>query len=632
MPRVDPADWIPRDVASLENAAEVVVRSNTNMLVVAGPGAGKTELLAQRACFLLETGTCPPPRRILAISFKRDAAKNLAERVRARCGDRARRFDSLTLDAFGKGLVDRFRCALVPEWRPKQGYEVMVKFPRTVELRDWFESVPPSDGQQVPNFKAITDSKIRLNFERCAFGCRLPYDEEGIHPLLHHYGLQWWKTTLSAPVGHPSLSFPMLNRLAAFLLRQNPKLLAALRATYAFVFMDEFQDTTAAQYDVVQAAFLSSDSILTAVGDSKQRIMVWAGAMEDAFERIEQDFAAVREHLIRNYRSAPELVRIQQYIAETIESEAPQAHAVKAPDGNAACSVFEFSTPESEAEHLAELVSREIVAEGLKPRDFCVLVRQQTSSMVEILRRALGARNVRLRDESSLQDLLTEPVTEIILSILRLATRDRDPEAWEFLVYELGRLRGLDPGSLGSRVGAEAKGLLTWTKNTLNDPHLDAKQLPAAILAKIGEQDIRVSYRQYSGGNFLASVVTQLGDVLASNAPLGIKAAVDDIIGTDIVPAMTVHKSKGLEFHTVVFLGLEDSQLWNFANQTQEEIRGFFVAFSRAIHRVIFTFSDVRDGRFGRRSQEKTIIKDLYTILQSAGVETVDLRTRPGNS
>ena len=118
---VKPDEWTPVDVDSLEPAANIVVRSRTNSIVVAGPGAGKTELLAQRACFLLQTGTCPPPSRILAISFKRDAAKNLEERVRRRCGDGARRFDSFTLDAFAKSLVDRFRAALPAQWRPRAG-------------------------------------------------------------------------------------------------------------------------------------------------------------------------------------------------------------------------------------------------------------------------------------------------------------------------------------------------------------------------------------------------------------------------------------------------------------------------------------------------------------------------------
>jgi superfamily I DNA/RNA helicase len=88
--RVRPHDWAPIDVDELEANAIVAVRSTDNRSVIAGPGAGKTELLAQRAAYLLQTGVSPAPCRILAISFKRDAAVNLAKRVR-RLRERPRR-------------------------------------------------------------------------------------------------------------------------------------------------------------------------------------------------------------------------------------------------------------------------------------------------------------------------------------------------------------------------------------------------------------------------------------------------------------------------------------------------------------------------------------------------------------
>jgi superfamily I DNA/RNA helicase len=106
------------------NALEVV-RSTDNRSVIAGPGTGKTELLAQRATYLLQTGLAPAPQRILAISFKRDAATNLAARVRQRCHrSHAGRFDSLIFDAFAKGLVDRFGQVLPERWRPRPDYEI----------------------------------------------------------------------------------------------------------------------------------------------------------------------------------------------------------------------------------------------------------------------------------------------------------------------------------------------------------------------------------------------------------------------------------------------------------------------------------------------------------------------------
>ena len=57
-------EWIPADGFILEPKAIDTVKSEQNVLVIAGPGAGKTELLAQRACFLLETNKCPYPQNM----------------------------------------------------------------------------------------------------------------------------------------------------------------------------------------------------------------------------------------------------------------------------------------------------------------------------------------------------------------------------------------------------------------------------------------------------------------------------------------------------------------------------------------------------------------------------------------
>jgi superfamily I DNA/RNA helicase len=610
----------------LEPAAEQVVRSVANCLVIAGPGAGKTELLAQRACFLLETSLCSAPHRILAISFKRDAAKNLEERVAKRCGDLARRFDSMTLDAFGKSLVDRFRPSLPEVWRPPLGYQVMTAFPRPSEMRDWFLSVTLPTGLEQPDFRGMSDSQVRINYELCQFGRRVPFDHD-VRPLLQHFARTLWREAFAKPPGTPSLSFPMLNRLAAFLLRKNPKLLLALRATYSHVFMDEFQDTSASQYDLVQSAFQTSSAVVTAVGDSKQRIMTWAGAMEDAFERFTGDFAAEKKELLRNYRSAPELVRIQHFIAKAIESKALPAEATRPGDGTSSCKVLEFSTPEAEAKYIATIISAGIQSDGLKPRSFCILARQRTAAIIEPLQKALIERGIRLRDESTLQDLLAEPVTVLILALLRLATRKRDPAAWELLHEELNRLHGEDPNESNETSAAEAARLLAWTKEAIASSTPTPSELPGQLIQQIGESAIRGCYRQYRSGTYLQDVSATVGNALGADPKKSVAESVDELIGNDVVPAMTVHKSKGLEFHTVIFLGLEDSQLWNFANQSEEEIRGFFVAFSRAIDRVVFTFSDVRDGNRGRERQGKKTIKDLYALLQSAGVETVNCRS-----
>lgn len=111
---IRPEAWRPADSLTLEpNALRAATERERCLALTAGPGAGKTEMLAQRADFLLRTGTCRYPKRILAISFKVDASRNLKERVRRRCGSGlSARFDSYTFHAFAKRIIDRFRPIL----------------------------------------------------------------------------------------------------------------------------------------------------------------------------------------------------------------------------------------------------------------------------------------------------------------------------------------------------------------------------------------------------------------------------------------------------------------------------------------------------------------------------------------
>src|SRR5688572_14768961 len=159
-------DWRPQGVSDLEPRAwEALRQTERSVLVTAGAGAGKTEFLAQKATYLLQTGLCPAPRRILAISFKRDAARNLAERVAKRCPpEQARRFNSYTFDAFAKSLVDRFRAAEPDPYRPPADYRIVM--PRQQDYRDFLDA---------HGFRRVNTGE----FERGIARARLPLANEG---------------------------------------------------------------------------------------------------------------------------------------------------------------------------------------------------------------------------------------------------------------------------------------------------------------------------------------------------------------------------------------------------------------------------------------------------------------------
>ncbi len=626
--RIHPDDWQPVGVTELETNASTVVGSSRHYAVLAGPGAGKTELLAQRAAFLLQTGASPAPQRILAISFKRDAARNLARRVRQRCHpEHAARFDSLTFDAFAKGLVDRFGQALPERWRPTSDYGIL--FPTRHLLEDFIRRAAMAD--DLPFHRAQIQAIASKTLERRhVLADLLP--EAGWPPGTpgQWIGQRFWDEQLHQGV-RSTLTFPMLTRLAELLVRVNVAARHALALTYSHVFMDEFQDTTQAQFDLVKTIFLGTPAIMTAVGDNKQQIMRWALAMDDPFTAFEQTFGARRIPLRSNYRSSPELVRIQHVLAQALDAGAAEPQSrTSSRISDACCSIWNFSSAAVEAQYLAQFITSQMQGQGLQPADFVILVRQKAEEYAAILEPVFRAQGIALRNEAAklgaqmLQELLTEPLSELLVLILRLATVGRARSAWSDALQALSSLRGIvSENERGHRqLAVDLDAFARQFSRTFPTPPQTAEAVHAviqSIVGFLGRDALIAANPAYAQGDWLSEVEHSVAlHLQASTAETTYwSAALDAYEGTHALPLMTLHKSKGLEYHTVIFVGLDDSAWWSFQQDTAESTAGFFVAFTRAKQRVIFTYTAERGTR--------TTVAPLYTLLQSAGVQTVSI-------
>lgn len=623
--RIDPSDWTPVGIDALEKNAFDVVRSHDNRSVTAGPGSGKTELLAQRACYLLQCGVSPPPQRILAISYKRDAAANLAARVRARTHpDLSHRFDSLTFDAFAKGLVDRFGQALPEAFRPTPNYEIA--FTNFTVVQATIQAMnPPKEIGKKADVMAIA---IRT-FERD----HLVAATLSLDPLPNPTVEQWvsrefWRLWLRG--GRQSaLTFSMIGRLAELLVRSNPVVQRALRLTYSHLFMDEFQDTTQAQYDLAKAIFAGSETVVTAVGDNKQQIMRWAMAMHDAFTPFEADFAAKPTPLHNNYRSSPDLVRIQEILAQALDGKAgkPVSMAKGTISGDS-CEVWDFKTIASEADGLAAFIAGEMKAYNLGPRDFALLVRKTPGKYLKALEPAFKKHGVLLRNEGEpvgkvvLQELFTEALSDFLIQVLRLATAEAAGRYWSECLDSLCYLRGLafDDDDRRSKATTSLQAFCDDFATRFPNPPQDAasaQEVVDHVIAFLGKDRLLAISPAYRQGVWYARVheAAILHLQASSQGAANWTAALNIYEGVHALPLMTVHKSKGLEYHTVSFVGLDDDAWFNFKKETYEETAGFFVAFTRAKQRVIFTYCAQRGTRGG--------IAPLYKLLSDAGVKTI---------
>lgn len=625
MARSLPGDWRPSGVDDLEPNAWRALKQAGSVCVAAGPGSGKTEFLAQRAVYLLETGICPPPRRVLAISFKSDAAENLAARVRQRCPSKlAGRFVSLTFDSFTKSLVDRFLSAIPTHWQPTRPYEIASQSRRKVE--EFIEatriSTPAPWQRSVAAISAI-------DFEARHVGAfRLPLEHFEPNSGIQHAINCWWTNHLRGRK-RSALTFVDINRLAELLLRANPHITRALRATYPFVFIDEFQDTTYAQYDFLLSAFANGQTAVTTVGDDKQRIMVWAGARLDAFQRFRADFKAAKISLLFNFRSSPDLVRIQHVVAQALDPHSVRivARSARQVDGDVA-QVWTSRTKAAEAEHLARWLADDMARRDRAPRNYALLVRQKADEYEMELAAPLAVVGLRVRNESqrlgltTLQDLLADELCRIALALLRLGATRRASDAWNIASAAVEELRTADPDDevKCDKANAELTAFLAELRSAMRvaaPTTKNATTLAARIFTFLDLAAVARTYLAYSTGDLLAIMVKAFELHLAScaNDAKDWSSCLDMFEGVGQLPLMTVHKSKGLEYDTIVFVGLDDQAWWSHEPGDPEGLAVFFVALSRAKQRAVFTFCQERGQR--RR------VAELYQLLADANVPEI---------
>jgi superfamily I DNA/RNA helicase len=518
-------DWRPVDGLTLEpNALTAVTTTDGNVVVAAGPGTGKTELLAQRADFLFRTGVCPYPRRILAISFKVDAARNLRDRVRTRSGGQySARFDSFTFHAFAKRLIDNYRPALTGQNELRPDYRI--------------------------------DPDTRVHREQITFADLVP--------------------------------------LALEILESNQYARGALRQAYSHVFLDEFQDATKNQYELVEAAFLDTDVILTAVGDVKQRIMVWAGALDGIMQEFAEDFDATPLPLYQNRRSAPRLRRMQNRMVKQMDPAAASPDEDLVGD-EGVIQVLHFDSQVEEADAVADLID-EWLAEGVPPSEIAVLVRQQSRQVTEALGEELHDRGIPYRNEQDSQDLGAEPVAALIFNFIRVIATNRHPDAYAEFMRVASRTSATEEAAL--RFDSQLKRLLRDSRAAVRNPsftkgNLDTwRPIISKLLELVSRPVLNALSPAYQQGSRLDDVIEDalaaFGKVLVVDGdPV---EALKRLSELDAVRILTIHKCKGLEFDKVVVLGVEEELFWGDAAMSE-----FFVAISRAKNEVILTHADFR--------------------------------------
>lgn len=596
----------------LENAAIEAVKCDGNTLVIAGPGAGKTELLAQKAGYLFTTDICKLPRKILAISFKKDAAHNLSERIASRYGDKYKdRFISLTYDAFFKSILDRFHRALPEDYKINVSYEIA---DIDQQLKAFFVAGYSNLSLMKPNVaKRYVSEKLDK--------CNLPLIDNKIKCV--------WDIMLRGNKSYKaSISFSMIAKLALLILRTNIFIKKIIRATFSHVFLDEFQDTTNIQYEIVKELFNDTGVKLTAVGDNKQRIMLWAGARKTVFDDFIGDFNASVFKLLMNHRSAPRLVDLQKNMYAVLNDNPQNITASSKWNKNdGEINLVVSNNEKIEADKIAKMIEEDL-RNGLAPNDIAILCKQKVDLYTREIISALEKNNIRARIETEYQDLLKDNVIKIILDIILLSFERKNPEEWEYINFFGEQAFNQIDTSIEKhfKMLTMLEDLFKTVKNNLLNTKTidDFVSVQNSIISFFGEERIKAVFPENSQGTYLKDKLNKFSKLIWEEYKITNNwgTVIQSFMGKYSIPIMTIHKSKGLEYGSVYFVGLEDSAFWSFKKQPEEDRCAFFVALSRAKQKVTFTFSSYRHN-LSYPKQNRENINEFYELLSKPNMANV---------
>ena len=470
----------------------------------------------------------------------------------------------------------------------------------------------------------FTQSRLKTEYDDILSRISLPLTGDGL-------GHKVWPLLLKGFNGNKAtLTFKMIMMLAMYIIETNPYIKQALQMTYSFVFLDEFQDTTAIQYAFVKECFWNSGTKVTSVGDNKQRIMVWAGAVKTIFNDFYRELNPKCIRLIMNHRSAPRLVALQKAMYESLKEKATEVCASgnwAEDDGNIALFIADNEQLEAAA------VSKDIllkISNGVEPHDICILCKQKPQDYASAIIEELEKHGVRARIETGYQDLIKEPIVDLFIKFMICADSRKHPNEWTFieeLLVELWGISGMRENDTFDEMQRKLSAVVNVVKKNIQQK-LDTEQWHStlnSIIDFFGIGNIKAKFPAYKQGTYFMNVINQFESLFFEEyvAAHGVwNLAIENFRGDHSVPIMTIHKSKGLEYNAVYFIGLEDSAFWNFRNQPDEDRCTFFVALSRAKASVTFTFCKKRTG-MKCPMQRHNAINEFFDLLQRPGIGNV---------
>ncbi|GAB4397508.1 MAG: UvrD-helicase domain-containing protein [Anaerolineales bacterium] len=625
---------------------KAVTAADGPVLVLAGPGSGKTRVLTQRIAYLIGYEGVRP-YQMLAVTFTNKAAREMEQRVQNLLGEEMTR--GLLLGTF------HATCARI--------------------LRREADRLPVSD-----NF-VIFDSDDQLSVVKSALK-ELNLSDKLYRPLVVHAAISSAKNELIEPKNFPvvtyrdeavkriyeryqqllqdsnGVDFDDLLLLTTKLMQEHADLREKYASRFHHVLVDEFQDTNIAQYTLLKLLSSTHNNIFV-VGDPDQSVYAWRGADYRNVKRFEQDFPGAQVILLeQNYRSRQLILDTAMAVIDKAHNRRKKQLFTERGEGQKAI-FYEAADDYGEASFVVDTIANLVATKQAQPGDCAVMYR--TNAQSRLLEEAFLAARLPYRLVGAQRFYGRREIKDMI-AFLRLAQNPDDEISLDRVInvpprgigdktilalHEAGRAAQTSPGQilLDLARGSDSPHWARFSSRAAL-PLADfgatlagwRSLLTSATVSELFDRIVKdVNFKEHLDdgtdegkerlGNLLE--LRRLAEEYSSRSlaefleNVALVSDQDTLSEGNVPTLLTMHAAKGLEFGVVFITGLDDgvlphSRSFDEPEQMEEERRLFYVGITRAKEKLYLTRAMRRGGRgYVEDTIESRFLRDIPAELLS---------------
>lgn len=579
-----------------EAQIQAVRHQNGPMMVLAGPGSGKTTVITHRVKYLTEQCGVSPAD-ILVITFTRAAAVEMKERYERLTG----RSSQVSFGTFHSVFFRILKLAY------RYGAESIVQGEQQFQfLKQLFkeEELEPEDENEFIASVLSEISSVKGEMIELAHYYSKNCPDEVFRRLFQGYEAQMRKAGL--------IDFDDMMVMCRELFLQRKDILAAWQQRYRYILIDEFQDINRLQYEIVRM-MAEPEQNLFIVGDDDQSIYRFRGAKPEIMLGFERDYPnAVRVLLDVNYRCTEEIAALSLRLISRNRKRFQKNIRTAGAHGKQVTARL-FSEPMKENQAIAEEI-REYLSVGYQPGDIAVLYR--TNSGPRFLMERLMEYNLPFRTRDTVPNLYEHWISSNILTYIRIAEGSRKRD--DFLQIINRPKRYISRDSLRSETVSfeELKSFYQdkdWVVDRIENLEFDLKAVSRmsplaavnyirqgmgydryleeyAAFRRMKPEELMETADQLKESAAAYKTVQEWFDHISQYGEELRRQAAQRQNETDAVTLSTMHSAKGLEFKIVYILdaneGVTPHNRAVLEDDIEEERRLFYVAMTRAKERL----------------------------------------------